>query len=65
MVVPALARNAPPSPRSTAIVDPRIGNHGSALTPDPLPKGGGLSAGWDCSPRLLGRGPFEGPPQSY
>ena len=31
MVVPALARNAPPSPRSTAIVDPRIGNHGAAL----------------------------------
>ena len=31
MVVPALARNAPPSPRSTAIVDPRIGNHGPAL----------------------------------
>jgi carbamoyl-phosphate synthase small subunit len=31
MVVPALAPNAPPSPRSTAIVDPRIGNHGPAL----------------------------------
>src|SRR6185503_13111419 len=31
MVVPALAPNAPPSPRSTAIVDPRIGNHGAAL----------------------------------
>src|SRR4029078_10720235 len=31
MVVPAPAPNAPPSPRSTAIVDPRIGNHGAAL----------------------------------
>src|SRR6478672_5180362 len=31
MAVPALAPNAPPSPRSTAIVDPRIGNHGPAL----------------------------------
>ena len=31
MVVSALAPNAPPSPRSTAIVDPRIGNHGPAL----------------------------------
>jgi carbamoyl-phosphate synthase small subunit len=31
MVVPALVPNAPPSPRSTAIVDPRIGNHGPAL----------------------------------
>ena len=31
MAVPALAPNAPPSPRSTAIVDPRIGNHGAAL----------------------------------
>jgi carbamoyl-phosphate synthase small subunit len=31
MAVPALAPDAPPSPRSTAIVDPRIGNHGPAL----------------------------------
>src|SRR3989475_8788608 len=31
MVLPALAPQAPPSPRSTAIVDPRIGNHGPAL----------------------------------
>ncbi|HTK44294.1 MAG TPA: glutamine-hydrolyzing carbamoyl-phosphate synthase small subunit [Patescibacteria group bacterium] len=31
MALPALAPNAPPSPRSTAIVDPRIGNHGPAL----------------------------------
>jgi len=31
MVLPALAPKAPPSPRSTAIVDPRIGNHGPAL----------------------------------
>src|SRR5262245_45495360 len=31
MVVPALAPNAPPSPRSSAIVDPRIGDHGAAL----------------------------------
>src|SRR5437762_12651595 len=31
MAVPALAPNAPPSPRPTAIVDPRIGNHGPAL----------------------------------
>src|SRR6478672_11552363 len=31
MAVHALAPNAPPSPRPTAIVDPRIGNHGPAL----------------------------------
>src|SRR5213083_327766 len=31
MAVPALAPNAPPSPRSTAIVDPRIGDLGPAL----------------------------------
>ena len=31
MVVSALAPNAPPSPRSSAIVDPRIGDHGPAL----------------------------------
>ncbi len=31
MVVPALAPNAPPSPRSSAIVDPRIGDLGPAL----------------------------------
>ncbi|HUQ44605.1 MAG TPA: glutamine-hydrolyzing carbamoyl-phosphate synthase small subunit [Candidatus Limnocylindria bacterium] len=31
MAVPALAPNAPPSPRFSAIVDPRIGDHGAAL----------------------------------